>query len=144
MEHQPDIGHPSPQRHRANPWAVGFALLAAPSAWITQLLINVGLASYACYPHDVPLAHASYGWLHTFLIAVNLIALLLCAAAGGAAWRLWQATRHERPGSGHHLLESGDGRTRFFAMVGVLTSTLFLVAVLLQASNVFVVPSCSG
>ena len=138
------VGHPSPHRRRANPWAVGFGLLAAPGVWISQLLVTVGFASYSCYPRDVPLAQTSWSWLHGALIGVNVVAIALCAAAGFAAWHVWRATRRERPGSGHHLMESGDGRTRFFGMTGMLTSTLFLLAVLLQTSNVFLVPPCSG
>ncbi len=136
--------HPSPHRDRVGPWSIGFGLLAAPLVWVVELLVNFGLAAYACYPHDIPLASALWGWLHGYLVVVDVVAVLVCAAATVVALRMWRKTRHERPGSGHHLMESGDGRTRFLAMTSVLTSLLFLVAVLLQVFNVFVVPACSG
>lgn len=138
------VGHPSPQRRRVRNWVVGFGLLAAPLAWIIQLLFAVGLASYSCYPHDIPLKSELWGWLNLFLMIVNGVAVVVCIAAGLVSWHIWRLTHTERPGSGHHVLETGDGRTRFFAMTGMLASTLFLLAVLLQASNVLLVPACSG
>lgn len=136
--------HPSPQRARVGPWAIGFGLLTAPLVWVVQLLVNSSLAAYACYPQDVPLAAPLWAWLREYLTVVDVVAVLLCAASACVAWSMWRKTRHERPGGGEHVMESGDGRTRFFAMTGILSSLLFLVAVLLQVSNTFLVPACGG
>ena len=139
----PGAGHPAPHRNRVSPWATGFGLLGAPGAWVLQLLLAVGFASYSCYPKDVPLDRSIFGWLEPLVLIVNGTAIVVCALALWVAWRSWKKTRFERPGSGHHVMESGDGRTRFFAMTGMLASVLFLIGVVFQAFNVFVVPACS-
>ena len=71
-------------------------------------------------------------------------AIAICVLAGIVATRNWRLTREEKPGSAHHLIEAGDGRTRFMAMVGLLCSGLFGLAVLLSAGMISVVPVCSG
>ena len=47
---------------------------------------------------------------------------------GSVALRSWRKTFDERADSTHHLLDRGAGRTRFMAMAGMLTSALFLIA----------------
>jgi len=42
----------------------------------------------------------------------------------------------------HHLLENGDGRTRFMAMCGMLISARSLVALLFGSRVVFMVQPC--
>jgi len=136
--------HPSPQRANVGRWAVWFAIVAAPLAWNLQLLVNVPIAAYACYPHDVPLDAPIWGNLGAVTAAVEAVAVVVCIAAGLVAWRNWRRTRSEKPGSAHHLIEAGDGRSRFMAMVGMMTSGLFLIAVVFACFNLYAVPACSG
>jgi hypothetical protein len=49
--------HPSPHRHRVSLSALLFGLFGGPVAWIAQLVVNYGLASYACFPGDTPRTH---------------------------------------------------------------------------------------
>lgn len=46
-------------------------------------------------------------------------------------------------GSGHHLLESGDGRSRFMAMVGMICSSLFLLGVVVALGILYSVAGCN-
>ncbi len=140
-ERQP---HPAPHRHRVIRWAVWFGLLGAPLAWSLQELVNVSLAGYACYPHDTPLATPLWTNLNAVSLWVEAAAFVLCIAALVVAIVSWQRTRHEKPGDAHQLLGSGDGRTRFMAMAGIMTSALFLIATVLAALNLVGVPPCSG
>ena len=140
-ERQP---HPSPHRHRVHRWAIWFGLLGAPIAWSLQELVNVSLAGYACYPHDVPLATPLWPQLGVLSFSVEAIAIIIAIAAGVVALTNWRRSRDEKPGDAHQLLGSGDGRTRFMAMAGMMTSLLFLIGIALSALNLVAVPPCGG
>jgi len=139
-----DTAHPAPQRDRVPGWQVSLGLFGAPAAWSVQSLLDAGLAGYACYPKDEPLAVPIWSGLATALATANVVALVVCVVAGLAAWLAYRKTGTERPGSAHHLLESGDGRTRFLALAGALTSALFVVAVAFEAVQSFVGLPCRG
>lgn len=136
--------HPSPHRDRVGRWAIWFSIIGAPLAWNLQLLINSTLFSHACYPQDVPLATPMWNHLGPLSFAVEAAALALCIAAGIAGWRSWSRSSEEKQGGLHHLVESGDGRTRFMAVVGMMTSALFLVATAFATLNLTAVPRCGG
>ncbi|MEO8925457.1 MAG: hypothetical protein ABI330_22000, partial [Caldimonas sp.] len=131
-------------RNRVIRWAVWFGLLGAPLAWSLQELVNVSLAGHACYPHDTPLATPLWTNLNAMSLWVEVVAIAICIAALIVAIVSWRRTRHERPGDAHQLLGSGDGRTRFMAMAGVMTSVLFLLGTLLAVLNIAGVPPCGG
>jgi hypothetical protein len=139
-----DTAHPAPHRDRVPGWHVGVGLFAAPTAWSVQSLLDVGLSGYACYPKDEPLFTPIWSSLGTALLSANVVALVVCVFAGVVAWLAWRRSGSERPGSAHHLLESGDGRTRFLALAGVLTSVLFIVAVAFETVQAFVGLPCHG
>jgi hypothetical protein len=136
--------HPAPHRARVGLVPIWFAILAGPLAWSTQLLVNSTIAAHGCYPHDMPIASSIWGNAHGVMAGIEIAALVLCVWAGLTGWRNWRRTREEKGGSAHHLLEGGDGRTRFMSMVGMLTSALFLVAVAFSALNLTAVPACGG
>lgn len=141
LQQQP---HPAPHRNRvgrAVPW---FALLGAPLAWSLQLLVNAPLAAHACYPQDRPLPLPATDALGAIMLGVEGLALLLCVLAGACAVVHWRRTRAERGGSAQQLVQGGDGRSRFMSLVGVFSSALFGAAVLLTATNVFIVAPCGG
>jgi hypothetical protein len=141
MQRQP---HPSPHRERVRPLALWFGIAASPLAWSLQLLVNAGLSARGCFPHDVPLAQPLWLPLTAVLAAIEAAALVLCVLGGLVAWRNWRRTHGERPGSAHHVLEAGDGRTRFMALIGLLCSGLFGLAVVFAAFVPALVPGCGG
>ena len=136
--------HPSPHRHRVAPWAMWFAILGAPVAWSLQELINVPIFGYGCFPNDVPLSEPIWRNGQSVAFTVELVAIVVCVIAGIVATSNWRRTRAEKQGSGHHLLEAGDGRSRFMAMVGLLCSGLFLLAVVVSTGLFYLVPGCYG
>ena len=136
--------HPSPQRSRVSLWAMWFAILGAPVAWSVQQLVNPPMFAHGCFPHDVPLTDSIWSNTRTVATLVEVVALAVCILAGAIAWRSWQRTRDEKPGSGHHLLEAGDGRSRFMAMVGLISSGLFLLTVVVATAMLYMVPPCNG
>jgi hypothetical protein len=139
---QVSIKHAAPHRHRVSLTALFFGLAAAPTAWNAQLLFSVALSAHACYPRDVPLALPIWSGLWWILLAIGAAGMALAIAGGLVSWRSWRLTFEEAPGSAHHLLDLGEGRTRFLAMFGVLASFLFALALLFATAAVFVVPLC--
>jgi hypothetical protein len=136
--------HPSPHRDRIGPWAMWFAILGAPLAWSVQQLVNPPIFAHGCFPNDMPLAEPIWRNGESVAFTVELAAIVVCVLAAIVAWRNWRRTRAEKEGSGHHLLEAGDGRSRFMAMVGLICSSLFLLAVLLSTGLLYLVPGCYG
>lgn len=139
---QPGAAHPAPHRDRVGLTALSFGIVAAPLAWSVQQLFSTALAGYACYPHADPRSVPLWSGLPAVLLAITAAAFALALSGGGVAWNAWRRTRSERPGSAHQLMETGDGRTRFMAMCGMLTSTLFVIALAFGATALYVAPLC--
>ena len=121
-----------------------FAILGAPTAWSIQQLVSPTIFAHGCYPEDMPLFEPIWGNALGVTLWIEAIAIVLCVAAGVVAWRNWRRTRDEKEGSAHHLMESGDGRTRFMALVGLICSGLFLIAVAFSTALLYMVPPCGG
>jgi hypothetical protein len=122
--------------------ALWFGIAAAPFAWTLQQIISSTLAGYACYPHADPRTSPVWSGLPPVLLAVSAVAFAIALSGGGVAWNAWRQTRSERPGSAHHLMETGDGRTRFMAMCGMLTSSVFVIALAFGTTALYLVPLC--
>lgn len=146
--------HPAPERHRVSPLALWFGLAGAPAAWSVQTLIDLPMSSHACFPSLFPLQVPATGALRGLLFVVGVGAIIVSVAALVTAARSWQRTREEhqsgagkgsRHGHGTALAETGEGRTRFMAAAGVLTSLTFLFVSVANTAVVFlVIPPCGG
>ena len=144
--------HPAPARAQVRVSALAFGLFGAPAAWSVQTLVNLPVASHACFPNLAPLAAPTTA-VRGVAFAVSVAALVVCAAAAAVAWRAWTRTRGEhqdrsgrgaRHGPEEALLETGEGRTRFLALAGVLTSLTFLLVSAVHTAAVFLVPPCGS
>src|SRR5512142_2421812 len=139
-----DINHPAPQRNRARLAVLLFGLCAAPVAWNVQLLLGTALSGHDCYPREHLLATPLWNGLSPVLLAISLLGIVTAIAGGLVSWQSWRRTYDESPGSAHHLVDRGEGRTRFMAMSGILTSALFLVALVLGTIAYCLVPLCGN
>jgi hypothetical protein len=137
-----NAGHPSPHGHRVRLGALIFGLCGGPVAWSVAWIVSVVLAQEACYPGTTPLSEPAFGGVQAALVLLNGIACVVTIASGIVAHRTWIATREEHPGSGQTLLEIGEGRARFMAMAGMLTSAGFLVAILFGVPAIVFGPLC--
>lgn len=131
--------HPAPHRHRVGLLALAFGIVGAPLAWNIELLVGVALSGHQCYPRYMPLAIPLWTGTWGFLLTMSLVALALGILAGLVSWRSWNRTHDEKPSSA----QGGDGRTRFMALCGLLSSGLFLVALVFTILVVFMVPLCT-
>ncbi len=139
-----DIQHPAPHRHRVGIGALWFGLTAAPLAWSIQQLASTALVGRDCYPHESPLAYPLWHGVWTVLLGISVASIALAIAGGAVSWRSWRHTRHEQPDSAHHLLDRGEGRTRFMGMSGMIASALFLLGLVFGTAALFMVPLCGG
>jgi hypothetical protein len=139
-----EANHPGRHRSRVGLMALFFGLFAAPIAWAGNLMVTYALATHACYPAGEPLSAlaAGFGFAWPLILACYLIALALCLAAGLVSFRNWRATGREVGGGFHHLIEKGEGRTRYLSIIGMAYSILFFAAVLFGAIVLAIVPLC--
>jgi hypothetical protein len=139
------FGHPAPHRHKVSLASLLFGFWGGPIAWIGQLFFNYGLSSNACYPGRTPLTEIPVGWrwIDPALLAFDVAALLVGAAAAFAAYRAFAITREEMEGDPHHLLEVGEGRSRFLALCGLITAGGFLLIMLFNTLSLLLVPLCA-
>ena len=140
----PTALHPAPYRDRVSLWALMFGLAGAPIAWSGQTIVNYAFSSHSCYPGSTPRTVVMEGhhWMVWVRFAVTIAAIVIALAAMFIAFRSWSRTRHEHESGHEELLEVGEGRSRFMAYCGLLTSVGFLVAILFAALS-FWVPLCA-
>jgi hypothetical protein len=143
--------HPAPARSHVALSALWFGLFGGPAAWSIQTLVNLPVASHGCFPRLEPLSLPIVGGLRGIAFAVSVLALIVCAAALATSARSWSQTRHEHQratgsASEHDpsqaLAETGEGRTRFMALSGVLLSLTFLLMSLVHTAALFLVRPC--
>jgi hypothetical protein len=119
------------------------AMLVAPFAWLMQMGVTEALAAQSCFPHDHPLQAPALRELDGVILAVNLVCLLLGCLGGVVAWRNFTRLRRARMAG----RDGADGETRgldwSLACVGVMSSTLFLFALVATDSAVLIVSPCS-
>lgn len=146
-------GHPAPARARVPLGALWFGIFGGPVAWSIQTLVNLPVASHGCFPRLEPLDHPVIGNVSGITFIVGVFAVIVCVAAAAVSTRTWLRTRgehQESAGSSREhanataLAETGEGRTRFMALSGVLASLTFLVLTLVQTASVFLVSPCAS
>ena len=140
------VKHPAPHRSEVSGKILVFAIVAAPVVWSLQVLLGYALSSHACFPREYPLAVLPQGWggLPHALLAVTAVAFVIAAAASFMGYRSWRKTAGEAGGGHKHLIEVGEGRTRFMAAWGLWIGALFAVALIFDALGLYLVSSCGG
>ncbi len=132
--------HLSSGRHQVSLTALWFGLFAAPTVWSLQLLLLYPVVAHACFPRDRPL---SVPLLSTpVVLLVSVVALAVAAAAGLIALRSWRSTRAEHHAGEEHLPETGEGRSRFMALGGMLLSGLFLFGIVMNGLPFLLLRPC--
>lgn len=134
--------HPAPARHQASLGSLCFSLAAPPVAWSVQSIAGYGVSSAACFPGDTPRMTPLFADLWPWLLAINAAALVVGVLGILFAYRNWRATRGETGGNSQHLIERGEGRTRFLAMWGLLLGSGFIVATLFSSATLLISPLC--
>ena len=144
MTPREEIQHPAPYRQRAGLLWLWLGVILAPAFWFALEWLNYGFSSYTCYPGDTPLdvVPTGWNWFRSGMYVFDAVAILVAIAAGYLSWRCWVETRGEKPGGAEAALELGEGRTRFFALWGLMYSGAFLVAIIFETIASIMVPLC--
>ena len=138
------IGPPSrsgPERPHTSLTVLLLAVIMPPLFWSGQLLLSSAVSNIMCRQSG---ARSSADALQSALFAFDAIALLAAIAAGLVAFKCWRAARDESGGDARQALEAGEGRSRFLALWGVLSSLWFLFAIAFNAIASVMVPPCLG
>lgn len=140
---EPKVSHPAPERDRLSTLRLLGALLLAPGAWLVQLLASYFFSATACQRSDTGLVPTTVPMLWLLLLLINFACLAGGAAGIVLALRAWRRTRDEKPGGGHHLLDVGEGRTRFTALSATIVSGIFLFAILAEFCALLILQHCA-
>jgi hypothetical protein len=137
-----DRAHPAPHRHRIGLVWLLLAIFAPPAVWSVHLIVNYASASRACYPDGSPQSAPAVHWLWLLLIIVDVVSLLISAGAVAIAYRSWQISAEEMAEHTSPMVETGEGRTRFLAIWGLLIGAGFFVAVIFDFVGLWILPIC--
>ncbi len=136
--------HPAPHHERVDHRALFAALIAAPAAWIAQLIVAYGVAGVACTARRAAGAAsgAAFAGEPECFVGLNLACLAVVVASGVFCRIAWNRVAGEKAGGPEAALTIGDGRTRFIAVCGMLSSVGFALAVLFNTVEPLLVPGC--
>jgi len=114
-----------------------FGVFAAPFAWVVQLAVSFALAATSCFSGGVAKTGARVSGASQTAMAVVAIACFGLAIAGLAT--AMRERRSVRDASARHRM-----RSRALAEVGVLSSALFLAAIVYSIVVLALSPHCPG
>lgn len=134
--------HPSEHRARTRLWVLLYGLVAAPAAWLAAQIIAAWVAQRGCFPGYAPLPAPAFNGVQAIGMAALLLALAISVSGLLAALAAWRRTRQEHEGGGGPALDVGEGRSRFMALTGVMTSSGFSLAVLFSLPAALLTPAC--
>jgi hypothetical protein len=139
--HKMEVGEPVPGAH-GHPILLAFGVIASPVAWGLALFALFAIASHNCFPGAAP--RPTELWDADWMLGVIAGgALVICAVAGLISYWSWRMTYKENP-SASAMIQFGEGRTRFVAIWGALTSLLFGILMVVSLIPLFVVPTCGS
>ena len=116
-------------------------MLVGPIAWSVALLLKFALASNTCFA--VPAgAHQDFSWLWSWFIVIEVVAILITAAAAWLSYRSWTSVLHEAAGHFDTVADIGEGRQRFLAFWGLMIAALFGAAIIFGFIVDVAVPPC--
>ena len=138
--------HPAQHRDRVSLSILFFGLFAAPIIWAGNLMVTYALSVHACYPGTEPLDHIiqDFGFVWPLMLACYLITLAVCASSGWVSYRNWKITGSEMEGHAHHLMEKGEGRTRYLSLIGVAFSMIFFSTTFVGIIIFAIEPLCAN
>ena len=119
-------------------------VLGAPIAWVVQLLLSLTLASHACYPLQSPISLPIWQDLTAILMTIGLICLAVALLSGLAAWIAWLEYQRRLNSIVIAVLQSRSHRNRFLIKSGLMSSFLFIVAILFNLCAILLVSPCSA
>lgn len=137
------VSHPAPSRDRVSNLRLFAALTLAPGGWITQLLASYFFSANACAARAHGMSPDLVPALWLLLLVINALCLVMGTFGMTFALQSWTRTRAEKKGDAHHLIDVGEGRTRFTALSAVIVSGIFLFAICCEFAALLIIQRCS-
>lgn len=142
--HDPSLEPPAPRRGRVSMIRTGVGLFGAPAAWIAQVFLSEPLAAHACYPYQAPLSAPIWEGLPVILAAISIVCFAAALLSGFVAWTAWRQSERKPAGEGGSGTETGESRNRFLVKLSLMSSFIFIVAIIFNICAVLLVPPCSS
>ncbi len=120
-------------------WA---GLAGPPLAWIIQMMSSESMTSYACYPHDAPLAAPLFTHLPAIVAVVDLVSLLIALGCSWITLGEWRTTIKAPGQNGTRVIEVGETRQGFLIMLSALSCLAFVLAILFTSFAILLVSPC--
>lgn len=138
------VANPAPHHERVDHRWLFVALASGPAGWIVQLVGGYALASVACTARRAvgDPSGAAFAGEPVWLIALNLAALAIVVAGGIFCRYVWNRTAAEKAGGPEAALTIGEGRTRFLAACGMMSSVGFVLAVAFNTIEPLLLSGC--
>ncbi len=138
LNRDPSIEVPVSGRSRMSMMWLWLGLFGAPAAWVAQILLSEPVAAYACYPYQAPLSAPIWKGLPVIMATISIACFAVTLLSGFAAWMSWRQFEKGR------AVKAGEDRNRFLVKLSVLSSFIFIVAVIFNICAVLLVPPCSS
>ena len=135
--------HPAPLRDKVSVWTLMFGCCAAPVFWAGQLMLGYWVSAQTCYAGDHPTVTQMPQTLYAALVVFDVVAIVAALAGGAVSLWAWRTTREEKEGGARHALHVGEGRVRFMALWGIMSSLWFLGAIVFNTIGSLMVPLCT-
>jgi hypothetical protein len=137
--------HPASHSGRVSNWMIFYGVFGGGIVWSGHLILNFALTVHACYPGDIPLARpdSGAGWAFPLILGLDFLSLLLIIGSFVAAYIAWRRTGSESQGHHHHLMEKGEGRTRFLGISGMGFNVMFFLITMTDTISLAMVPICA-
>jgi hypothetical protein len=142
--HDPSLEPPAPHRAQLSTLRIGVGLFGAPAAWLVQFFLSEPLAAHACYPNQAPLSAPIWEGLPAILIAISIACLAAALLSGFVAWSSWRRFEGKPAGEERSVIETGENRNRFLIKLSLMSSFIFIVAVIFNIFAVLLVLPCSS
>lgn len=136
-----EVTKPIPEvRDRKIHYSLLYGVLAGPVIWSLYFLIGYGYTEVAC---KAPMANLPI-WLYTaaspVVIVLTVISTLPIVYGGWLAYKFWHNLNNVSRDVGDAY--DPDGRNRFLAILGILTSILFALVTFLTGTAALVLEIC--
>jgi ABC-type xylose transport system permease subunit len=118
--------------------ALWFGLLAGPVVWSLLSIANYALDAQSCRPAGMELSRPVYSAVRPLAGILTLIGIAIVVAALVVA-----ARSRKRSADANTPHDAVWSRVHFMALAGIITSAVFLEAIVLHGIGVIVIPACT-
>jgi hypothetical protein len=141
--HAPSLEPPDPRRGQVSMLRIGIGLFGAPAAWLAQFSLSEPLTAHACYPYQAPVSAPVWEGLPAILAAISIACFAAALLSGFVAWTSWRQSERKLPGDEGIIITAGGNRNRFLVKLSLMSSFIFIVAIIFNFCAILLVSPCS-